>query len=169
MGALEKAIMQRRRNLLEQKELTEWSVDEVARWVESIGYPQYSENFRENHISGGMLQKVDMDVLRRELKIMSYGVRSKILEAVKNVLSPSSISAQKSMSLPPFFFLSQGSTRKTHIPPSIKKGIGNTIVTIDYDELHMYETLGKGEISLQMISPILLPPPPLSLLCGVKH
>ena len=157
MGALEKAIMQRRRNLLEQKELTEWSVDEVARWVESIGYPQYCENFRENHISGSMLQKVDMDVLRRELKIMSYGVRSKILEAVKNVLSPSSISAQKSMSPSPFSSFS--GSKKNSRAFFYEKGIGNTIVTIDYDELHMYETLGKGETSLQMI--YFNSPPPL--------
>lgn len=52
MAALEKATMNRRRALLEHKGVVNWTVEDVAEWVEAIGYPQYCSNFKENDISG---------------------------------------------------------------------------------------------------------------------
>ncbi|BFZ07006.1 hypothetical protein BsWGS_10046 [Bradybaena similaris] len=40
-----------------------WTIDEVADWVESIGYAKYKENFRSHFINGRKLLTVDACVL----------------------------------------------------------------------------------------------------------
>jgi len=40
-----------------------WTVDEVADWVDSIGYGKYKENFRSHFINGRKLLTVDSCVL----------------------------------------------------------------------------------------------------------
>ncbi|KAK0052209.1 hypothetical protein Bpfe_018292 [Biomphalaria pfeifferi] len=40
-----------------------WTIDEVADWVESIGYSKYKENFRSHFINGRKLLTVDACVL----------------------------------------------------------------------------------------------------------
>ncbi|CAL1540966.1 unnamed protein product [Lymnaea stagnalis] len=40
-----------------------WTIDEVADWIESIGYAKYKENFRSHFINGRKLLTVDACVL----------------------------------------------------------------------------------------------------------
>ncbi|CAG5119824.1 unnamed protein product [Candidula unifasciata] len=56
-----------------------WTIDEVADWVESIGYGKYKENFRSHFINGRKLLTVDACVLPK-MGITHFG---DILELAK--------------------------------------------------------------------------------------
>eukprot|EP01098_Paradermamoeba_levis_P004507 TRINITY_DN1928_c0_g1_i1.p1 TRINITY_DN1928_c0_g1~~TRINITY_DN1928_c0_g1_i1.p1 ORF type:complete len:367 (-),score=104.02 TRINITY_DN1928_c0_g1_i1:110-1210(-) len=60
------------------------TVEEVAQWIEKIGYGQYKENFLANHIDGSCLDLLDADLLKNDLGIASLGHRFKILVAIQD-------------------------------------------------------------------------------------
>ena len=49
--------------------LSDWSVDEVCKWLEDIELQQYCDVFRENHIDGKELQALDSKNLTSDLGI----------------------------------------------------------------------------------------------------
>ena len=49
--------------------LSDWSVDEVCKWLEDIELQQYCDVFRENHIDGKELQALDSKNLTTDLGI----------------------------------------------------------------------------------------------------
>lgn len=122
---LNKAVREKRLEELEAKGVNSWTSKEVGEWIESVGYPQYKINFTKNHITGSvLLQKLDMEVLKKELGITSYGARAEILDRI------ASIPYQR---------------RKRALRPSSGiHNIGDKIVTIDHSELVLFESIGKG-------------------------
>ena len=48
-------------------ELPEWEIDEVAQWVEGLGYAQYAQRFINCGIRGFMLPGMTVDMLEQEL------------------------------------------------------------------------------------------------------
>jgi hypothetical protein len=110
---LNKAVREKRLEELEAKGVNSWTSKEVGEWIESVGYPQYSThthpsgssskdealtllllllwahteiNFTKNHITGSvLLQKLDMEVLKKELGITSYGARAEILDRIASI------------------------------------------------------------------------------------
>ena len=68
------------------------SQDDVARWIgqnapEGVGFPQYAEAFRNNHVDGKCLVngKVNDTSLRLELGITSKFHRNKILNRIQQI------------------------------------------------------------------------------------
>ncbi|XP_074471293.1 sterile alpha motif domain-containing protein 15-like [Sebastes fasciatus] len=63
-------------------EFLQWSSDDVARWIESLGFPQYEACFTENHVTGRKLIYVNDTYLPRlgitdfkDMKVISAHVR----------------------------------------------------------------------------------------------
>lgn len=65
--------------------ISDWSVDAVCEWMQSIGLEQYCEGFRENLIDGEELQNLTAEVLSRDLNVKALGHRQKILRGVQAV------------------------------------------------------------------------------------
>jgi len=61
-----------------------WTVDEVADWVDSIGYGKYKENFRSHFINGRKLLTVDSCVLPK-MGITHFGDILGLVELIKDV------------------------------------------------------------------------------------
>ena len=47
----------------------EWTVDDVCKWLESLGMEQYCESFRQNEIDGTELSNLGNDTLATDLGI----------------------------------------------------------------------------------------------------
>jgi hypothetical protein len=62
-----------------------WSVDDVCRWLQEIGLPQYQEVFRANAIDGQELMTLTQDSLERHIGIAALGHRNKILRAIQSI------------------------------------------------------------------------------------
>ncbi|XP_013069786.1 uncharacterized protein LOC106057220 [Biomphalaria glabrata] len=62
-----------------------WTIDEVADWVESIGYSKYKENFRSHFINGRKLLTVDACVLPK-MGITHFGDILAICKHVRELL-----------------------------------------------------------------------------------
>ncbi|GFN97142.1 sterile alpha motif domain-containing protein 15 [Plakobranchus ocellatus] len=62
-----------------------WTMDEVADWVESIGYGKYKENFRSHFINGRKLLTVDACVLPR-MGITHFGDILDLAGRIRNLL-----------------------------------------------------------------------------------
>ncbi|RUS78133.1 hypothetical protein EGW08_014106 [Elysia chlorotica] len=62
-----------------------WTVDEVADWVDSIGYGKYKENFRSHFINGRKLLTVDACVLPR-MGITHFGDILCLCKHIREVL-----------------------------------------------------------------------------------
>ncbi|XP_008283694.1 sterile alpha motif domain-containing protein 15 [Stegastes partitus] len=63
-------------------EFLQWDCHEVARWIESLGFPQYQACFTENFITGRKLIYVNCTYLPRlgitdfkDMQVISAGVR----------------------------------------------------------------------------------------------
>ncbi|KAF1376424.1 hypothetical protein PFLUV_G00211360 [Perca fluviatilis] len=63
-------------------EFLQWSCDDVARWIESLGFPQYKACFTENCITGRKLIYVNCIYMPRlgitdfkDMKVICAGVR----------------------------------------------------------------------------------------------
>ncbi|XP_060948045.1 sterile alpha motif domain-containing protein 15-like [Limanda limanda] len=63
----------------------EWSCDEVARWIESIGFPQYKACFTDNFINGRKLIYVNCTYLPR-LGITDFKDMQVITASVRELL-----------------------------------------------------------------------------------
>ena len=61
-----------------------WDVNLVCNWIESIGFSEYSSNFRKNEIDGSILFKLSKDDLS-EIGIESIGHQKKILSEISNL------------------------------------------------------------------------------------
>jgi hypothetical protein len=70
----------------ETRGLNAWPANDVAIWLESIGYGQYRKEFHNNNISGRHLNALSHQLLKNELKIESYGHRADILDRVNKLL-----------------------------------------------------------------------------------
>jgi SPRY domain/SAM domain (Sterile alpha motif) len=64
-----------------------WPANDVAIWLESIGYGQYRKEFYTNNISGRHLHTLSHQLLKNELGIESYGHRADILDRVNKLLA----------------------------------------------------------------------------------
>ena len=49
--------------------VSDWTVDAVCEWLQSIDMGQYCDGFRENHIDGEELQNLTADVLTKDLNV----------------------------------------------------------------------------------------------------
>ncbi|XP_072020781.1 WD repeat, SAM and U-box domain-containing protein 1-like [Amphiura filiformis] len=65
--------------------LSDWSIDEVCKWLENIDLKQYCDVFKENHIDGKELQALDSKHLTSDLGIKPLGHRQKILRGVQMI------------------------------------------------------------------------------------
>lgn len=63
-----------------------WPANDVAIWLESIGYGLYRKEFYNNNISGRHLHSLNHQLLKNELGIESYGHRADILDRVNKLL-----------------------------------------------------------------------------------
>ncbi|EGG25012.1 non-receptor tyrosine kinase [Cavenderia fasciculata] len=63
-----------------------WPPNDVAVWLEAIGYGQYRKNFRENNISGRHLLLFDHELLKSDLGIEPLGHRADILNRVQRMV-----------------------------------------------------------------------------------
>ncbi len=121
-------------------------------------------NFTRHHITGRLLlQKLDMEVLKKELGIASYGARAQILERVQKVPKQKENSSNsmnttiRSRCPLTLFFLYSLWALSSHkiiiiaFDISSTIDIGDKIVTIESSELKFFETLGKGVCSQQLV------------------
>jgi len=70
----------------ETRGLYAWPANDVAIWLESIGYGKYRKEFYNNNISGRHLHTLSHQLLKNELGIESYGHRADILDRVNKLL-----------------------------------------------------------------------------------
>eukprot|EP01133_Synstelium_polycarpum_P016658 gene16658-19795_t len=63
-----------------------WPPNDVAIWLDAIGYSQYRKNFRDNNISGRHLPLFNHTVLKNELGIEPLGHRADILNRVSRMI-----------------------------------------------------------------------------------
>jgi len=64
--------------------LTLWTKEDVALWIDSIGFHQYMPAFSKNDITGAALNELGVESLK-ELKIASFGHRTQIIAAIENI------------------------------------------------------------------------------------
>ena len=78
----------RQRHVGEELHLPEavqwWSCDDVAKWINFVGFPQYANNFFDNDVSGEALLLLQKDDLAA-MQISSVGERILILNAIQRV------------------------------------------------------------------------------------
>eukprot|EP00057_Strongylocentrotus_purpuratus_P025284 XP_011679758.1 PREDICTED: WD repeat, SAM and U-box domain-containing protein 1 [Strongylocentrotus purpuratus] len=65
--------------------ISDWTVDAVCEWLQSINLEQHCETFRENHIDGQELQNLTTEVLSKDLNVKALGHRQKILRGIQAV------------------------------------------------------------------------------------
>ncbi|KAI8929857.1 hypothetical protein BC831DRAFT_238373 [Entophlyctis helioformis] len=73
-----------------QPPMENWTVDQVAAWLASLGLANHESAFRENNITGDLLVHADHDMLK-ELDIATVGERIALLKAVYNIKVKSGI------------------------------------------------------------------------------
>ena len=52
--------------------ISDWTVDAVCEWLQSINLEQHCETFRENRIDGQELQNLTTEVLSKDLNVSKY-------------------------------------------------------------------------------------------------
>ncbi|XP_076098306.1 sterile alpha motif domain-containing protein 15-like [Mytilus galloprovincialis] len=62
-----------------------WNIEEVAQWIEELGFPQYSICFRLNFINGRKLIAIDGSALPN-MGIHDYEHIKKITESIRDLL-----------------------------------------------------------------------------------
>jgi len=68
-------------------EMPDWECEEVAQFVEQIGYPQYRAAFVNQDIRGFALSKMDQDMLEHELGIYLKGHQTRILGEIRKIIA----------------------------------------------------------------------------------
>lgn len=63
----------------------DWSINDVTLWLYSINMGQYSDNFKNNHISGKCLHQITKKMLQKDLNIISLGHRLEIFYEIKKL------------------------------------------------------------------------------------
>jgi hypothetical protein len=79
-----------------------WSCDDVAEWIKFVGFPQYSDNFLDNNVSGEALMLLEKDDLAA-MRVSSVGDRVLILNAIRRVqkhLAKGSLPALEDLKIP---------------------------------------------------------------------
>ncbi|KAI7851976.1 hypothetical protein BDC45DRAFT_486034 [Circinella umbellata] len=71
--------------------IDDWSIDQVADWLQSVGLDNVSNNFVEQEITGDILLSLTIDSLK-ELGIAAYGRRYKIMTAIEKLKSTNKLS-----------------------------------------------------------------------------
>ncbi|KAI9136133.1 hypothetical protein BKA69DRAFT_1042806 [Paraphysoderma sedebokerense] len=61
-----------------------WTVEEVADWLSTVNFGNYSKSFEENEISGDVLLDLSLSTLK-ELDISALGKRIQIMNAIMNL------------------------------------------------------------------------------------
>ncbi|KAI9007500.1 hypothetical protein CLU79DRAFT_778253 [Phycomyces nitens] len=59
----------------------DWTVDQVAAWLSSVGLQSVTDNFVDQEITGDILIDLDVDALK-ELGISTFGKRHKVMHAI---------------------------------------------------------------------------------------
>ncbi|KAL5265749.1 hypothetical protein ACHWQZ_G006456 [Mnemiopsis leidyi] len=77
-----------------------WSVDEVASWVEDIGFWQYKGCFTENFVNGRKLILMDANSLPR-IGIQDFDHIKTICSAIRDVLGIEGPDSKRTIYLPP--------------------------------------------------------------------
>jgi len=74
-------------NFVIEADITEWSVDDVVRYINGLGgkASQYGEQFREEQINGQRLAMITDDDLK-EMGVEALGVRKKILNGLQDLV-----------------------------------------------------------------------------------
>eukprot|EP00929_Paragymnodinium_shiwhaense_P048475 TRINITY_DN244_c1_g1_i4.p1 TRINITY_DN244_c1_g1~~TRINITY_DN244_c1_g1_i4.p1 ORF type:complete len:741 (-),score=60.20 TRINITY_DN244_c1_g1_i4:17-2185(-) len=62
-----------------------WSVDEVAKWLQSVGFADLAPRFLEEAISGDVLLALTSDELRKELDVPKFGIRKRLLGQIEKL------------------------------------------------------------------------------------
>ncbi|KAI9493594.1 hypothetical protein BDB00DRAFT_938929 [Zychaea mexicana] len=62
----------------------DWSIDQVAEWLQCVGLENVSSNFVEQEITGDILLSLTIDSLK-ELGITAYGRRYKVMNAIEKL------------------------------------------------------------------------------------
>jgi len=80
-----------------QKDFQEWTVEEVANWLDVKGMGQYKQPFLSNDIDGSIASRLDLQMLKDDLGVSSLGHRFKILDLIRQEreLSKQVIESQK--------------------------------------------------------------------------
>lgn len=73
---------------LDYNDVPHWTTDNVAAWLEEVGFEKYVKDFRKHHIHGGNLFQINADHLKTDLGISSLGHRLDLLNEIK-ALRPS--------------------------------------------------------------------------------
>lgn len=68
--------------------VSQWSVDDVQNWLNTLGLEEYAEIFKQQAIDGGELLHLTHDTLLTGLKINALGHRNKILRGVQALRNP---------------------------------------------------------------------------------
>jgi hypothetical protein len=68
------------------KELYEWQAADVINWLQTIGFKNYVENFRNHNITGYDLCFINTDDLKNELKIGNLHERLAILKEIRKLI-----------------------------------------------------------------------------------
>jgi len=67
------------------KHITEWSIEEVADWIESLGFGSVRSIFVENYISGAELVDLTNEELKEDLGVAALGARKAILRQIQQL------------------------------------------------------------------------------------
>ncbi|KAI9265013.1 hypothetical protein BDA99DRAFT_40656 [Phascolomyces articulosus] len=108
--------------------IDEWTIDQVADWLQSVGLDHVSNNFIEQEITGDILLSLTLDSLK-ELGITAYGRRYKVMTAIEKLKSTNKVegdhvsSQQQQLQpppqqLPPPQRQSQSETSNSSVPCS---------------------------------------------------
>lgn len=123
------------------KPVGEWVPDEVGRWIELIGYRQYSDAFRRHDVSGALLTKLTDDLMRHHLEVHSWGARVGILESLDELLGRKARTSESRTQSAQQSQAAQASTSTAHREISSQLPSSRTI---DWDGLDIHEELGRG-------------------------
>jgi phosphatidylethanolamine N-methyltransferase len=73
--------------LSDNVKVEDWTIDGVSEWLDKrVGLGQYVDNFKNNHIDGSVLCRLDLNMLKNDVNIPSLGHRYRILDAYKQQL-----------------------------------------------------------------------------------
>lgn len=134
-----KTKMETRLQELRKKDLSLWNSQDVAKWLVTFGFGQYKDSFIHNDINGQNLHKLTMTSLKTELHITSYGHRISILEGIHNLYK--SWEQEKEEKEKPLTEIEDDNSVQDFHP---EKDYSEEVWKIDYNELEMKETLGRG-------------------------
>ncbi|XP_026888264.2 sterile alpha motif domain-containing protein 15 [Electrophorus electricus] len=87
-------------HILQKMAFLRWTCQDVAKWIESLGYPQYTECFTENFITGKKLVFVNCNYLPR-LGITDFEYMKAVSAHVRELLGISEPLWSRSIADPP--------------------------------------------------------------------